>query len=340
MKSVENKLKFHEHNDILRASYKLNPNSLKLLGYNLNQLKYTEGNKIEIKKEILFQIIPTFRKRKRLLEALESLKSQTVDNLHKELLFTVWISAVKETEDSYVFEFPQLLLEYLRPFIATEMTNINLYYYFKLSKYISLRLYKLFSQYIETTKKYIVNYEDFKKILNIDRTRENDNMQSIKIACEEIGLKTDIKVNAIHKVYKNRKVQTLTFFLEKQETEEYEVKEAIPAAKIPETPAETPEAEKEELKTSDNIIEWFESVWSKYPRKEGKSRIIKSSAKLKILYKDKINVEIALKNFTEKVKNTETKFIMQGSRFFGGDYKDFIVPEKLEKTEKKFSFIN
>jgi predicted phage replisome organizer len=72
------------------------------------------------------------------------------------------------------------------------------------------------------------------------------------------------------------------------------------------------------------FLEWFESIWLKYPRKEGKNRITRSKTKLKELYKDKDNVEIALENYRNKVAGTEQKFIKAGSTFFNGDYKDYI----------------
>ena len=85
-------------------------------------------------------------------------------------------------------------------------------------------------------------------------------------------------------------------------------------------------------------LEWFDTVWKLYPRKEGKHRIIKSKTKLKELYKDKENVETATTNYAKKVENTEKQFIKKGSTFYNDDYLDFISvqDEKNEYLKNKY----
>jgi hypothetical protein len=85
-------------------------------------------------------------------------------------------------------------------------------------------------------------------------------------------------------------------------------------------------------------LEWFDTVWKLYPRKEGKHRIIKSKTKLKELYKDKENVEAATINYAKKVENTEKQFIKKGSTFYNDDYLDFISvqDEKNEYLKNKY----
>jgi len=85
-------------------------------------------------------------------------------------------------------------------------------------------------------------------------------------------------------------------------------------------------------------LEWFDTVWKLYPRKEGKHRIIKSKTKLKELYKDKENVEAATINYAKKVENTEKQFIKKGSTFYNYDYLDFISvqDEKNEYLKNKY----
>lgn len=85
----------------------------------------------------------------------------------------------------------------------------------------------------------------------------------------------------------------------------------------------------------EEIQDWFESVWSKYPKKEGKNRITRSKTKLKALYKDRDNVEIAVDNYVKKVKDTDKQYIKNGSTFFNGDYKDYINHEDKIKIREQ-----
>jgi len=83
-------------------------------------------------------------------------------------------------------------------------------------------------------------------------------------------------------------------------------------------------------------LEWFDTVWKLYPRKEGKHKILRSKSKLKDLYKDRENVKTATINYANKVKNTEKQFIKLGSTFYNGDYIDFIKQDENEYLKKKY----
>lgn len=357
---VNKNMKFHEHSDILRANYKLDVNSLKLLGYTLNQIKFTDGHMIEVKKETLFTLIPTFRKKERLKKSLESLKTQQVEGIHKNLLFSVWISAVEEKQNSYVFEFPKLLLKYLVPFIAKEMTNINLYYYFKLTKYSSLRLYKILSQYINTTKTYIVRYEEIKNILGLNRKEEFENMREINNACKEISKNTDINIYSINRKMKNRKVETLTFFLEKNKNEEIELieKDTIIIEKViasenidnsidneikknmkkqREKNKYTKHSE-DEVKLVNDLFGLADlaSEKDRVKFKIGKEKLFENIEELKEIGSEKLVkcYDLYKKELNNERENGfENKNIMSAGRFFTEDYKKYL--EKASKKEYK-----
>ncbi len=79
--------------------------------------------------------------------------------------------------------------------------------------------------------------------------------------------------------------------------------------------------------------DFFESIWSLYPRKIGKARVTKKALK-------EINA-IGLEKMIECIKrykkeisdnNVDEKFIMHGSTFFNGRYKDYL--ETAEPEEK------
>lgn len=337
---MHNKIKFHEHGDVLRSSYILDTNGLKLLGYNLSQLKYTDSNKIEIKKEKLFELIPSFKNKDRLKKSLDNLKTSTIRNLHKSLLFSVWISAVEEKEDSYIFEFPELLLKYLKPFIATEMVNINLYYYFKLTRYSSLRLYKLFSQYINTTKVYIVNYNDLKNVLLLENKRENNNMNLVKKACDEISEKTDIKIIGINRKMKDKKIETLTFFLKKNKTNETSLIEDNSNNNVL-------NYSEEEISLVNSIFSLadFSSDIDKLKYKIGKEKLFENIKELKEIGFDKLKkcYELYVERLRKDRQNGfENKNIMSCGRFFTDDYKIYLDNLKISLQQEKsvFDMIN
>jgi len=94
-------------------------------------------------------------------------------------------------------------------------------------------------------------------------------------------------------------------------------------------------------KNNDHLV-FFEKVWNLYPKKEGKSRIIKSKAKLKELYKLGDELIRAVERYANKVKNTDKQYIKQGSTFFTTDYIDYLdknyEDQKTEKVNKVKGF--
>ena len=81
------------------------------------------------------------------------------------------------------------------------------------------------------------------------------------------------------------------------------------------------------------IEQWFNTVWSYYPRKEGKGSV--SPTKKKELYKLGEEFIRAMERYKAKLKseNTETRYIKQGSTFFNSGYIDYLDANCTETTE-------
>ena len=91
--------------------------------------------------------------------------------------------------------------------------------------------------------------------------------------------------------------------------------------------------DKETLKKNE-YEQFFDTVWKLYPRKEGKSDILKSQAKLKEIYSKGFDrMKTAIDNYKLATKGCERKFIMQGKRFFGGAFTDYL-PENIENERE------
>lgn len=84
----------------------------------------------------------------------------------------------------------------------------------------------------------------------------------------------------------------------------------------------------------ENINKFFETVWKQYPRKRGKSAV--SFTKKKELYKYGLDaITKAINAYKDETKDKEEQFILNGSTFFNGRYKDFIVSVDAEKEVEK-----
>ena len=72
----------------------------------------------------------------------------------------------------------------------------------------------------------------------------------------------------------------------------------------------------------DMCIDFFENIWSLYPNKKGKSQI--SLSRKKELFKLGDELQRATNRYTEEVKGRDKKYILNGSTFFNGRYKDYL----------------
>jgi hypothetical protein len=73
------------------------------------------------------------------------------------------------------------------------------------------------------------------------------------------------------------------------------------------------------------VAEFFDELWSLYPKKEGKGRVSDTQKrKLYAIGKDKM--EIAIERYKKKLKaeGTEPRYIQQGSTFFNSGYVDYL----------------
>lgn len=75
------------------------------------------------------------------------------------------------------------------------------------------------------------------------------------------------------------------------------------------------------------IDPFFESLWSLYPNKKGKSKV--STKQKKILFDEygEEKLKAAIRRYSEEVKSRDPKYIMHGSTFFNGGFQDYLPAE-------------
>lgn len=81
------------------------------------------------------------------------------------------------------------------------------------------------------------------------------------------------------------------------------------------------------------ICSFFQSVWDEYPKKLGKNKVTKAA--MKQLEEAGIDTVMeAVRCYVEKIKRegTDEKYIMHGSTFFNGAWKDYIEPAAQAET--------
>ena len=80
------------------------------------------------------------------------------------------------------------------------------------------------------------------------------------------------------------------------------------------------------------ICSFFQSVWDEYPKKLGKNKVTKvAMEQLEEAGEDA--VMDAVRRYVEKIERdgTEEKYIMHGSTFFNGAWRDYVVEDKPEE---------
>lgn len=85
------------------------------------------------------------------------------------------------------------------------------------------------------------------------------------------------------------------------------------------------------------IDDFFESVWSLYPKKEGKGQI--SQTQKQELFKIGLDeITRAIERYCNKIQDekTEHKFIKMGSTFFNSGYIDFLDANYMDKPKSKY----
>ena len=91
------------------------------------------------------------------------------------------------------------------------------------------------------------------------------------------------------------------------------------------------------------ICSFFQSVWDEYPKKLGKNKVTKAAMK-QLEEAGMDTVMEAVRRYVEKIKRegTDEKYIMHGSTFFNGAWKDYIDPaapvETLPQAPRRKSY--
>ena len=80
------------------------------------------------------------------------------------------------------------------------------------------------------------------------------------------------------------------------------------------------------------ICSFFQSVWDEYPKKLGKNKVTKAAMK-QLEEAGEDAVMAAVRSYVEKIKRdgTDEKYIMHGSTFFNGAWRDYVVEDKPEE---------
>ncbi len=82
-------------------------------------------------------------------------------------------------------------------------------------------------------------------------------------------------------------------------------------------------------KHSEDVEDFFEKIWKLYIRKEGKSAVTKS-AKEEIYNVGYERMEKCIHNYIKQKEGTERKYLLMGSTFFNGRYKDYLEDESTD----------
>lgn len=77
------------------------------------------------------------------------------------------------------------------------------------------------------------------------------------------------------------------------------------------------------------ICAFFEKAWQEYPKKKGKSAVTKR-AKQELYEAGEDTVMAAIRAYSAEVQGWEEKYILHGSTFFNGRWKDYVPEVKLE----------
>lgn len=91
------------------------------------------------------------------------------------------------------------------------------------------------------------------------------------------------------------------------------------------------------------ICSFFQSVWDEYPKKLGKNKVTKAAME-QLEEAGEDAVMAAVRSYVEKIKRdgTDEKYIMHGSTFFNGAWRDYVVEDKpvelIPQQQRRKSF--
>jgi hypothetical protein len=220
----------------------------------------------------------------------------------------------------------------------------------KLNSAFSIKAYELCTVY-KGLSCYHMPIQKFREYFNISNeyaTRDIDKRiitPIIKDINELTGFNLQIK-----KCKKGVKISHYDFYIStKSEDEMLSLNAlAMPSAKVEQVTAVAesiscalpPNSPNDDMTATPDYIKWFDELWDKYPKKEGRKSI--SSETIKKLYADKENVEKALNNYLadkELKINGGWKGIKNGKKFFD-NYEDYVKADTVDKSDLGFKFIN
>ena len=89
---------------------------------------------------------------------------------------------------------------------------------------------------------------------------------------------------------------------------------------------------KEKKEKNIYICSFFQYVWDEYPKKLGKNKVTKAAME-QLEEAGEDAVMSAVRRYVEKIKRdgTDEKYIMHGSTFFNGAWRDYVVEDKPEE---------
>ena len=93
---------------------------------------------------------------------------------------------------------------------------------------------------------------------------------------------------------------------------------------------------KEKKEKNIYICSFFQSVWDEYPKKLGKNKVTKAAME-QLEEAGEDAVMSAVRRYVEKIKRegTDEKYIMHGSTFFNGAWKDYLESYELSEEPQK-----
>lgn len=102
---------------------------------------------------------------------------------------------------------------------------------------------------------------------------------------------------------------------------------------IGDVPDETDSKKEENQKHAQEVEDFFERVWKLYIRKEGKNGVTKA-AKEEIYAVGYEKMEQCIQNYAFEKAGSEKKFLLMGSTFFNGRYRDYLTEEPSEHLKQ------
>ena len=92
------------------------------------------------------------------------------------------------------------------------------------------------------------------------------------------------------------------------------------------------EIQSKSAQSADDIERCFLALWDLYPKKEGKSSVSKK-AKVAIYKAGFDVVAAAIENYNAQIQreNRDMQYVKNGSTFFNGAWRDYVVEDKPEE---------